>query len=214
MADVLTRSHPPGQLSLRSWVAWTTGGEFVGFFVPAAVAAVTVNAEPLVGIPLLLLAGATEGFVLGAAQSRVLHSVLPQLPRLRWAAVTSGAALLAWLIGLAPAATQETWQDWPPAVVALVATAAGVLLLGSIGVAQWSVLRHHVPRAGRWIWITAAAWLAGLAAFMMLATPLWHEGQSTPLIIAIGGLGGLVMATVVAVVTGVGLRALLRRSAA
>jgi hypothetical protein len=199
---------------LRSWILWTTGAEFVGFVVPASVGALTAQARPLVAIPLLLLAGAVEGFILGAAQGRVLSSVLPRLAWPRWAVVTSAAAVLAWLIGLLPAAAQESWQDWPAALQILAATVGGVVLLGSIGTAQWTVLRHHVARAGRWIWITAAAWLLGLAAFMLLASPLWHEGQSTPVVVAIGALGGLVMAVTVAVVTGLGLRNLLRRAEA
>ncbi len=199
---------------LRSWIVWTSGAEFVGFFVPASVGALTAQARPQVAIPLLLLAGAAEGFILGAAQGRVLSCVLPRLSWLRWAAVTSAAAVLAWLIGLLPAATQQSWQDWPMALQILAAILGGVILLGSIGIAQWTVLRRHVARAGRWVWITAAAWLLGLTAFMLLASPLWQEGQSRPVVIAIGALGGLVMAVTVAVVTGLGLRNLLRRATA
>ena len=51
-----------------------------------------------------------------------------------------------------------------------------------------------------------------VAALTMERGPLalpWHEGQSPVVVFAIGALGGLVMAAVVAVVTGLGLRALL-----
>lgn len=198
-----------GHALLRSWVVWTTGAEFIGFFVPASVAALTLENGQRLALPLLLLAGAVEGLLLGAAQAHVLASVLPRLPRLRWAGVTSGSALFAWLIGMTPAATEYLWRDWPAVVQVACAGLGAVLLLASIGVAQWSVLRDHVARAHRWIAITAAAWLAGLAAFMLVASPLWQEGQPTTLVVAIGALGGLVMATVVAVVTGLGLRALL-----
>jgi len=39
------------------------------------------------------------------------------------------------------------------------------------------VLRRHVARAGRWVLITAAAWLGGLTVFLLVASPLWQEGQ-------------------------------------
>jgi hypothetical protein len=211
----MTRADGPaptatsGYRLVRSWVVWTTGAEVVGFLVPATVGVLTVDAGLPLALPLLLLAGAAEGFVLGAAQAHVLTSALPRLPRLRWAAATSGAAALAWLIGLSPAATEHVWRSWPLAVRLACAVMAGAVLLASIGVAQWWVLRDHLPRAYRWVGITAVAWLAGLTAFMLIASPLWHEGQSTAVVVAIGALAGLVMAGVVATVTGFGLRSLL-----
>ncbi len=44
--------------------------------------------------------------------------------------------------------------------------------------------------------------LLGLAAFMTIATPLWQEGQPTWQIVAVGLLAGLVMALVMAAITG------------
>jgi len=79
-----------------------------------------------------------------------------------------------------------------------------------MGLAQWTVLRNHVVGAGRWIAVSAVAWLAGLAAFMLIATPLWQEGQPVALTAAIGVLGRLVMAATVAAVTGLGFVRLLR----
>jgi hypothetical protein len=52
-----------------------------------------------------------------------------------------------------------------------------VLLLCSMGTAQWLVLRRIEVDAPWWIGVTAAAWVAGLAVFLAVATPLWREGQ-------------------------------------
>jgi hypothetical protein len=90
-------------------------------------------------------------------------------------------------------------------VIAVLAAVLGLALLASIGAAQWTVLRHHVEGAGRWIGWTAAGWLAALAAFMLIASPLWQEGQSLWLTVAIGILAGIIMAGVAAAVTGLGL---------
>ena len=85
-----------------------------------------------------------------------------------------------------------------------------VPLLLSIGTAQWLVLRGHVPWALSWLGITAAAWLAGLAVFLAFATPLWWTGQTLALTVLIGLMGGALMATTVAAVTGLALRSFVR----
>jgi hypothetical protein len=89
---------------------------------------------------------------------------------------------------------------------------AGLLLLLSIGLAQWLVLRRHVARSVSWIAVNVVAWALGLGVLLAIVTPLWHEGQSTGLVIAIGALGGLAMAAVVAALTGVWLARLLHRA--
>ncbi|MGE5829959.1 MAG: hypothetical protein ACM30G_16590 [Micromonosporaceae bacterium] len=195
---------------LWSWTAWTTGGEAVGFCVPAAVATLTFDLPVPVALPCLLLAGAVEGAVLGTAQAHVLRRVLPRLPARRWVAMTSAAAVLAWVIGLLPSLLGDRMSSWPAPILVTAAAIGGAGLLLSIGTAQWTVLRRYVSQAGRWIAVTAIAWLAALAAFMLIAPPLWHEGQPPPVIIAIGIVAGLVMATTMAVVTGLGLEPLVR----
>ncbi|HEU4421709.1 MAG TPA: hypothetical protein VFR67_04110 [Pilimelia sp.] len=201
---------PAGLRLWRAWLVWTTAGEIAGFLVPAVVGALTVRYPARASVPALLLAGAAEGALLGATQAHVLCRALPGLPRRRWTAVTSAAAVVAYLIGLLPSLTAGTIGRWPLPVLVALAAAGGAVLLSSIGVAQWTVLRRFVPRAGRWIAITAAAWLVGLAAFMLIASPLWHAGQPPALTVAIGVLGGIAMAATVAAVTGAGLVRLLR----
>lgn len=208
--EARTRAAPgtPPRL-LWSWLAWTTGGEAVGFLAPAAVASVVATLPAAMILPSRLLAGAVEGAVLGAAQAHVLRRVLPRLPGPRWVIATSLAAVLAWLIGLLPSTLGNRLDSWPVAVVIGAVAVGGTVLLLSIGAAQWTVLRRHVAHAGRWIAITAIGWLAGLTVFMLIATPLWQEGQPIALTIAIGVLAGLVMAATMAAVTGLGLERLL-----
>jgi len=194
---------------LGRWTRWVTLGETVGFAVPAVVGAWTAGVSPFVGVPALLAAGAVEGTVLGAAQAHVLRQAIPGLPVRRWIGVTGVAAVFAYLMGLLPSTLATGWPT--PAAVAL-GSAAGVALLLSIGVAQWTVLRAHVARSASWIAVTAAGWLAGLAVFLVVAMPLWHEGQPLWQTVAVGTFAGLLMATTVAVVTGLGLVRLLRRN--
>ncbi len=206
----MSAERPVGLWS--AWVGWTTAGETLGFLVPAAVAAATAGRPAMVAVPLLLAAGAVEGALLGTTQAHVLRRALPRLRMNRWVAVTSAAAVLAWLLGLLPSVAADAIGGWPTPILIGLAGAGGLVLLCSIGAAQWTVLRHHVARAHRWVAITAVAWLAGLVVFMLIASPLWHEGQSVAPTVAVGVLAGFVMGATVAAVSGVGLLRLLRDS--
>jgi len=200
-------AHRPGARALRRrWLAATFLGETLGFLVPVLAVVLGVNSwNAGARFLALVLAGAGEGAVLGAAQTRVLRRVLPAFPSTAWTLRTAGAAGLAWAIGLAPSSSADIWQAWPPAVGVGVAVGAGLVLLLSIGTAQWTVLRRHVPAAARWIGWTAVAWLAGLTVFLLVATPLWQPGQQVWLSALIGALAGSLMALTMAAVTGRGL---------
>ncbi|KDE14369.1 hypothetical protein [Rhodococcus aetherivorans] len=192
---------------LRDWTVSATAGEFVGFLVPAVVGAVLFDSAA--ALPALMVAGVVEGSVLGWSQARVLRHRLPAMSVRRWVLGTGVAAACAYLLGMSPSTFYETWSAWPVAIPIALGVLFGVALLGSIGVAQWLELRRHLPRAGRWIVWTAGAWLAGLTLFLVVCMPLWQPGQPLWLTVAIGALGGLLMAFVTALVTGFGIRHLL-----
>jgi hypothetical protein len=190
----------------RTWVAWVTAGETLGFTAPA-VAGVLAPALPGDGWRwvLLLTAGAVEGSLLGWAQCRVLRRRLTDFPSRRWIVRTALAAAGAWAIGLAPSSLAPVLEAMPAVAVAVLGVIGGMLLLLSIGLAQWTVLRPLVPGAARWIGWTALGWCAGLTVFTLVATPLWQPGQPPLLIALIGVLAGLLMAATAAAVTGWGL---------
>jgi Ca2+-transporting ATPase len=206
--------RPDGPVDRRRlWWRWLRAsflGETLGFLVPMLVVTLGAGSWPAVLRYLaLVIAGAGEGAVLGAAQSTVLRRVVPGFSRAAWTIRTALAAALAWAIGLAPSELAGTWQEWPPGVQMAVAVPAGLTLLATIGTAQWTVLRRSVPGASRWIGWTALAWLAGLTVFLAVATPLWQPGQPLWLVAAIGVLAGALMAVTMAAVTGRGLVRLL-----
>ncbi|HEY8718035.1 hypothetical protein [Pengzhenrongella sp.] len=136
----------------------------------------------------------------------MLRRRLPALSTCRWITGTSVAAAFAWLLGMLPSSTHETWSHWPAPLVVGVGVLAGLALLVSIGVAQWVELRRHVPRAARWILANAVAWCVGLLFFVGVSTPLWHPGQALTLVAMIGALAGLAMAASMAVTTGLAMR--------
>jgi hypothetical protein len=192
----------PGRLYGR-WLVLVTTGELVGFCVPAAVGAVTTTAPAALTYVLLVVAGTVEGAVLGLAQSRVLRQAVPGLDARAWVRATAVGAAAAYLVGMLPSTTYPLWRDWPVSLTVGTGAVLAVVLLLSIGVAQATVLRRYDDRAGSWVAATALAWLAGLTVFSLVAMPLWREGQSTALVVAIGVLGGLAMALAMAAVTGV-----------
>lgn len=196
---------------LGRWLRWVTAGELAGFTVPVLVEAVAVDAPVGVVLPASVLAGAVEGAVLGWSQAVVLRDVLPGFSTRRWVVATSVAAAIAWAIGMTAPSTSGTWSGWPAWAVVAAAVPLGSALLVSIGVGQWFELRRHVPRAGWWVAANALAWGVGLLAFTAVATPLWQAGQPTWLVVLIGVLGGLVMASSMALTTGLALRSLLAR---
>ncbi|WP_307829742.1 hypothetical protein [Antrihabitans stalagmiti] len=204
-----TAPSKPDHSIVREWIPIVTFGESVGFSIPAVVGIATAAAPAAVALPALVVAGAAEGAVLGLAQATVLRRALPDLSRTRWVLSTAAAAAFAYTLGMAPSTWASPITRWPPVATVAVVSLLAVAVLLSIGTAQYSVLRNVAANAGHWIWITALAWLAGLAVFMGVATPLWHEGQSAPLAIGIGLLGGLFMAATTSTLTGLGLRLIL-----
>ena len=194
---------------MRAWTVSVSMGELAGFCVPALVGGLLREGPPLLVLGAMVLAGVVEGAILGWSQARVLRCRLDGFSESRWVGLTAFAAAGAWFVGMLPSMFHEQWSTWPTLLTVLVATLLGTLVLGSIGLAQWFELRRHVPRAARWIFITAVGWGAGLVVFTAVATPLWRPGQATATIVAIGVSGGGLMAVTMAGLTGLGMRHLL-----
>ncbi|MFC3890880.1 hypothetical protein ACFOWZ_05290 [Lentzea rhizosphaerae] len=188
-----------------AWFLWVTAGEFAGFLAPAVTGALTSSA------PLLVLAGITEGAVLGAAQWLVLRRAVRGLEPGDWIGVTALAAGFAWAVAMLAVHYGEPLRTLPLGVLLPLATVAGAGVLLSIGIGQWLVLRHHVDRAFTWVWANAVAWCGGLIVFTAFTTPLWQPGQQVALIAGIGAVGGLLMAATMAAITGFALVRLLPR---
>lgn len=196
---------------LARWVWWVSVGESLGFLAPATAQVVSAALWPTATVPLLVLAGFAEGAVLGWFQARVLMTRIPVVSIRRWVLLTGAAAVVAWLAGLLTF-SNEGWQGWPAAAQAATGTVTAVVLLVSIGLAQWLELRRHVPKAWRWIAGTAAGWAVGLGVFMAVATPLWQPGQDLWLTAVIGIGAAVLMAVAMSVVTGLVLVRILRKA--
>jgi hypothetical protein len=185
---------------LLTWVTVVAAGELIGFAFPLT--AGILWADTPWAVAAIMAAGAVEGAILAFAQWSVMRRDLARLSVAPWVAATASAAAFAYALGFLPSTYAATWTTWPVLVQVAVAIPLVAALLLSIGTAQWLVLRRLVRHAWWWIPATAVAWLAGLAAFFLIAPPLWHEGQPVAVAILIGVLAGAVMAIVMALVTG------------
>ncbi|MBF6235455.1 hypothetical protein IU473_30025, partial [Nocardia farcinica] len=83
-----------------------------------------------------------------------LRPVLPALRGRNWIAATVVGALVAWSVGALLVLT-DGLRGWAPTLTATTMVLGGVVILLSIGTAQWFVLRDLVDRAARWIAATA-----------------------------------------------------------
>lgn len=214
MASVLSpilRPVSPGLRGRALWLRWagfTALGELVGFAAPAlagvlitrAVAGLDGIAGPLLTLLALLAAGSLEGAALGYAQWLVLRRVIPAISWRAWTGATAGAGLLAWLLGMLPNTLHDAAGLGMGALIGLWVLVAPVLLC-SIGVAQWLVLRRHVARAWPWAPVNALGWLLGLAATFGGAA-LIDAATPAALAVAIGVASGALMGLVVGLVTG------------
>jgi hypothetical protein len=208
----VSRPAAPARSLWWSWFVAVTAGEFVGFSVPATAGALLADAPARVMAPVLVGAGLVEGAVLGWAQARVLRRALPRLAVGRFVVATAAAAGLCYAVALVPVGLGERFTGLPWPLLGGLTLVLGTVLLAAIGTAQWLVLRAVLPRSAGWVAATAGAWALGLGAFIALTTPLWQPGQPVLLVVAIGLLGGLVMAAVVAALTGAALIRLLSRA--
>jgi hypothetical protein len=194
-------------MRLVRWVLVVTLGEAVGFTVPAAVSVAVTGASwgPLPTLVAIVLAGTVEGAMLGAAQADCLYRwrVLPV--RRWWIVATSVGAAVAWSLGMLPSTFDLRWT----AATAVVAGVGGLMLLTSLPLAQYFVLRDHAKRAALWIPINIAAWLLGIA-WTLAPSPVVDESTPAGALILIYGIAGLCMAATVAIVTGVGMIRLLQ----
>src|SRR5512133_4188178 len=197
-------------MRLSRWVLLVTLGEAVGFSVPAAlgVAVTAASWGPVATVLAMVLAGSLEGALLGIAQADCLYRwrVLPV--RRRWIVATSLGAAIAWSLGMLPSTLGGlNWSPWTAVAVGI----GGRLLLASLPLAHYLVLRDHVERAVFWIPVNMVAWLLGIT-WTLLPSPLVDQSTPTRTLILVYGVAGLGMAATVAVVTGIGMIWLLPRS--
>jgi hypothetical protein len=149
----------------------------------------------------VLLGTLLEGVLVGVAQEAVLRERIASLRKRAWMLATAAGAALAWTLGIIPSTViafrpEATFQSpvTEPGALAQFALAVALGLVAGpvLGFAQWTVLRHHVAHAARWLWANAAAWAVGMPlVFLGMEFVPWH-GPSAVAFLAIYGVCGVV----------------------
>jgi hypothetical protein len=187
----LRHSLSPAEWGLvLRWVVATTAGWIVGFAICEAVVKPIVDELTHVNSD-----GAVIGIAIGIGQWLVMKS---RINRTRW-------WILASIIGFGIG--KDVADPVALAVSGPMGSVLGGLAIGmSLGVAQWLVLRRHVPEARWWIVASAIAWAVGWAIISSVDTEA--AGASIAVAYVIGAIG----AAVAGLVTAAALVWLLRRS--
>ena len=144
----------------------------IGFTLAPIIERLSGVASTLLAVLLAVVLGTLlEGVVVGAAQESVLRPFLSRLRRGSWVVATAVGAALAWALGMIPSTVMALTFSGsapgavtePPMAVKIVLAAGLGLIAGPVlGMAQWTVLRRYVDRAGRWLWANALAWAVGM----------------------------------------------------
>lgn len=198
----------PTDRFLANWIAVVTAFEALGYLAPSLAGILTERSgwtgPEQVGV--LTAAGLIEGALLGTGQAIALQRRV-RLPVRAWIVGTSLAAGLVWSSVLIAPRLATTPQLPLIARVALTALVGAVALLAMGGVQAW-LLRDELPHARRWIGWTALAWILALP-LSFLPAPLVDEHTPLAVHLVLWPLAGVLMALVMAVVTGLGMRRLL-----
>ena len=136
---------------------------------------------------LAVLAGTfIEGITVGTAQWLVLHRPINSIRWRVWVLATAIGAFIAWTLGMIPSTFMVAGADSGGAapvqmsnlVIYTLAAGMGFVLGPILGLPQWLVLRHHLPKAGWWVLANALAWMVGMVIVFVGTNFIPPEGIS------------------------------------
>lgn len=213
-----TARTAPSPLRLRRWIGFTVLGESVGYLIPvtAFALAAALSLEGWAAWAWLVVFGAGEGALLGLGQALGLRGSRAAVRPAPWILATAVAASVAWGIGMLPSTLIDAGVaiDLTSPATWAVAAPAALALLATIPLAQRPLLaRSGVLHSWWWVPINMGAWLVGIV-FTFLPSPWVDESTPAAVMFALFAVAGVLMATTVAVLTGLGLRWMLTRDAA
>jgi hypothetical protein len=187
------------------WVGASAAGELVGLPLAALIVSTAIGNSLDGAGSILLAAGALAGIVNGAMvgglQWLALRRTVRQLSGWRWILATALGSALPWALGMSMRSSLRLAQGNDEAVLGAMLL-MGLLTGVALGGAQWLVLRRIVHQAGWWAPASVLAWLQGLvvlvggASLIQTPPPLWS-------LLLISGITGLVVGSLVGVITGI-----------
>ena len=172
------------------WILANAVGETVGLGGTLVIGGLLLlNAQKTMGVvpaaALAVLAGTfIEGIVVGTAQWLVLRPPIKSIRWHVWVLATAIGAFIAWTMGMIPSTFMFTSADTGGAastqmsdlVIYALAALMGFVLGPILGVPQWLVLRHHLPKASWWVLANALAWMIGMMIVFVGTNYIPSEG--------------------------------------
>ncbi|WP_158862977.1 hypothetical protein [Leifsonia sp. AG29] len=177
------------------WTLIVTAGETLGFAV-AAVVAVSATAAGLsdaARYPIVVAAGAVEGALLGTAQYIGMRQHRPRAGA--WIGATSAAAALAWAVGMLASLLPVLP---PPPMMIVGAAVGGLIIIASIPLTQWLVLRRR--GTFRWVPVNMGAWAVAVL-WTVVPSPIVDESTPVAVLVLVNAIAGVLMASTVALLT-------------
>ncbi len=199
----------------KRWAIACGSGEFLGIAAAAALAIghrlllgePANNADKLLNLFFMMVAGAVEGSILAYFQYRLIGRLFPGISWKQWLAYTVGAAVVAWMLGMLPslfltgAGAADPMSPPDPLAYYSMAALMGLLLGALFGYFQWLPLKGQRQSALEWIPANALGWSVGMV-FIFLGASLPDSATAWPKVILSGAAGGILAGLSVGAVTG------------
>jgi len=154
----------------RRWILSYSLGELFGIGAAAIIARslymgysqIDEGQSPLLSALVLIMAGTSEGLIIGYIQWKSLTRVIKDLKPAPWIITTTLTSILGWFVILPPAvllifffARLATHDQYTSILSALL---AGTAFGGLIGIAQFFIIRKFATNAVIWIFANAVSW--------------------------------------------------------
>lgn len=146
-------------------------------------------------LPSLFLIGALEGVLVGSAQAYVLRGVVPPL---RFVLATTSAMTLAWGMGVLASFVEPNGVTLNPLFAIVMGGVLGVIVGGSLGLAQDRVFARAGINTTKFIGFSALAWGVMHLVLVMLGDLAEPEALLARLAVraGVGALSGAVVGLV------------------
>ena len=205
----------PHHTFLRRWTLACGLAEFGGIGLAGLIAGLVLYtigepiqwADKITVLAAMMLAGAAEGWLVGAFQASVLREKIPNLSRPAWIRATIAVAVAGWFLGMLPSTLMagqppgESAAEPPLWAVALGAVAMGLAFGAIFGLAQQRVLRRYISNSRPWIIANSLAWGGGMWWVYLGAS--WEKGGEPLWMLVLSGVvSGLLMGITVGLITG------------
>jgi hypothetical protein len=155
----------------KKWIFKYSLGELIGIGVAAAIARFLFLSYPqsekisgtVLNVIILMIAGISEGLIIGYIQWRSLSKLVSDFPPLLWMFITTFATLAGWLFVLPPGIMLIAFL----AKISLISTnnsilytlLIGVIFGGMIGIPQFLIMRKYFENAIIWVLSNAVGWM-------------------------------------------------------